>query len=139
MAETGARAVGLLEAWERREYDKVMEMFAPGATVRDMPRGIELTDRAEIRDWVVGWVTACSDAVAGATAAASDDGAAVIQGTYKGTNDGPFGPMPATGRTVSMPFAIAMRFTPAGLVTDYDVYYDMLSLLTQLGHVPATS
>jgi len=28
MAETGARAVGLLEAWERREYDKVMEMFA---------------------------------------------------------------------------------------------------------------
>jgi hypothetical protein len=73
------------------------------------------------------WVEACSDATAGAAVTLAAADGAVVEGVYAGTNDGPLGPLPATGRAVSMPFTIVIRFDGAGLVTDYSVYY---------GHIP---
>ena len=82
-------------------------------------------------------MTACADATVGAHASVSSINGAVIEGTYAGTNTGPLGPLPPTGRAVSMPFAIVFGFDDAGKVTTYDVYYDQYTLLTQLGHLPA--
>lgn len=139
MATTGATAVALFDAWEKREFDKVMALIAPGGMVRDFPQSRVLTDRGDIRAWMESWATACPDSTVGVTVAAAGPDAAVVQGVYVGTNNGPFGPLEPTGRTVSMPFAIAMRFDNNGGITHYDVYYDMLTLLTQLGQVPATA
>jgi steroid delta-isomerase-like uncharacterized protein len=137
MTDCAAAAVALLDEWERRDFDAVMERFAEGATISDYPRGTKITTRAEIRAWVEAWATACSDATAGAKATVSSHNGAVIEGTYAGTNDGPFGPMPATGRPVSLAYAIVMGFDDSGKVTSYDAYYDMHTLLSQLGHIPA--
>jgi steroid delta-isomerase-like uncharacterized protein len=137
MADTAAVALALFDDWEHRDYDAVMAHFADGAVVRDHPRGTTLSDPAEIRAWMQSWVTACPDATAAARAAVSSGTGAVIEGTYTGTNNGPLGPLPSTGRAVSMPFAIVFGFDDSGRVTSYDVYYDQYTLLSQLGHIPA--
>ena len=137
MTDTAATALALFDDWEKRDYDAVMAHFATGAIVRDHPRGTTLGDPADIRTWMESWVTACADATAGAQATVSSANGAVIEGTYAGTNTGPLGPLPATGRAVSMPFAIVFGFDGVGKITTYDVYYDQYTLLSQLGHVPA--
>jgi steroid delta-isomerase-like uncharacterized protein len=137
MTDCAAKALGFFDAWEKRDYDTLMGYLADGAAVRDLPRGIDLSSRAEQRDWMASWVVACPDSTAGATVPAATTNTAVVTGVYAGTNTGPLGPLPATGKSVSMPFAIALRFDSAGLITDYDVYYDQVTLLTQLGHMPA--
>ena len=137
MADCAATAVALLNEWEQRDFDAVMGRFADGAVVRDHPRTTTVSTRSGIREWIEAWATACSDATAGVTATVSSPNGAVVEGTYAGTNDGPFGPMPATGRSVSVPFAIVMEFDTEGMVTSYAAYYDMYTLLSQLGHVPA--
>jgi len=137
MTDCAAQALSLFDAWERRDYDAVMAHLAGDAVVRDMPRAVVLDARSDMRDWFESWVVACADATAGAEVTVSSATAAVVQGVYVGTNTGPLGPFPASGRAVSMPFAIVMRFDGEGSVTDYAVYYDQLTLLSQLGHAPA--
>ena len=137
MSDTAAAALSLFDEWERRDLDAVMAHFAAGAVVRNHPRGTSLNAPADIREWMQSWVTACEDSTAGAKATVSSANGAVIEGVYAGTNTGPLGPLPASGRSVSMPFAIVFGFDDAGMVTTYDVYYDQYTLLAQLGHVPA--
>ena len=137
MTDRSATALALFEEWEKRDFDSVMAHFADGGVVRDHPRDITLTAPADIRAWMESWATACPDSTAGARATVSSSSGAVIEGTYAGTNTGPFGPLPASGRSVSMPFAIVIGFNDDGQMTSYDVYYDQYTLLSQLGHVPA--
>jgi steroid delta-isomerase-like uncharacterized protein len=137
MADREATALALFDEWEKRDYDAVMAHFASGGVVRDHPRDITLTAPGDIRAWMEAWATACPDATAGARATVSSPSGAVVEGTYAGINTGPFGPLPASGRAVSMPFAIIIGFDDDGKMTSYDVYYDQYTLLAQLGHVPA--
>ena len=137
MTDCAAIALALFDEWEQRDYDAVMDHFADGAVVRDHPRHTTLTAPSDIRGWMESWVIACDDSTAGAKATVSSPNGAVIEGTYAGTNTGPIGPLPASGRTVSMPFAVVFGCDTAGKVTTYDVYYDQYTMLSQLGHVSA--
>ncbi len=51
----------------------------------------------------------------------------------RGTNDGPMGPAPATGRRASVPFVDIQTFDAKGRVIRGETYFDMLSFLVQLG------
>lgn len=54
---------------------------------------------------------------------------------FTGTNDGPFGPLPATGRPITMDAVDILHFDPEGKVVSEDWYYDQLGVLAALGHV----
>ena len=56
-----------------------------------------------------------------------------------GTHDGPLGPFPATGRQFRLPLCELWRFDPSGRVVGGDLYYDQVSLLSQLGVLPLPS
>ena len=43
--------------------------------------------------------------------------------------------MPAPPARGGPPFSIVFRFDDAGRITDYSVYYDQMTLMTQLGQV----
>src|SRR5205814_406095 len=139
MTDRAGTALALFDEWEKRDFDAVMAHFADGAVVRDHPRVMTLTAPPDIRGWMESWATGCPDSTAGAKATVSSASGAVIEGTYAGTNTGPFGPLPASGRSVSMPFAIIIAFDDDGKMTSYDVYYDQYTLLSQLGHLPASA
>ena len=55
--------------------------------------------------------------------------------TLRGTQEGPVGPFPATGKPVSVPFLAMLRFE-AGKIAEMWVEWDNLKMLKQLGHFP---
>ena len=63
----------------------------------------------------------------------------VVEGRYTGTNTGPLatpaGEVPATGRSMVLPFADVFRITD-GRIAEHRIYYDGLGLLAQLGLLP---
>ena len=59
--------------------------------------------------------------------------------TVVGTHDGPLGPLPATGNEFTLSLCEMWHFDPSGRVVGGDLYYDQVSLLTQLGLMPQPS
>jgi predicted ester cyclase len=59
----------------------------------------------------------------------------VSRGTTRAINDGPFGDLPATGRSVELPWVIITRLEEGRVAEDWEIY-DELSFLTQLGIKP---
>ena len=59
--------------------------------------------------------------------------------TVVGTHDGPLGPLPATGNEFTLSLCEMWRFDASGRVVGGDLYYNQVSLLTQLGLMPQPS
>jgi ketosteroid isomerase-like protein len=63
----------------------------------------------------------------------------VVEGRFTGTNTGPLdtpaGQVPATGRTLILPFADLFRVAD-GKIAEHRVYFDSLGMLAQLGLMP---
>jgi steroid delta-isomerase-like uncharacterized protein len=60
------------------------------------------------------------------------DAAIIVEGTFKGTHDGTWRGLPATGRNVALPMVIIFRFNGAGMVCER-VFFDLGTALRQLG------
>jgi steroid delta-isomerase-like uncharacterized protein len=135
MADTAAAGRSLYEAWEKRDFDAVGARMADDVSFNDAPRGEVIKGKAAVKDWYASWAGACPDSVAGATVVAASDDTAVFEGVWEGTNTGPFGPFPATGRSVSMPWVNVLRFDSDARIIGGGAYYDQLTALIQLGHM----
>ena len=59
-----------------------------------------------------------------------------VRFTYSGTHTGPFNNIPATGKTIAVGGIFLLRFTDGKIVENW-VQFDMMSLLQQLGAIPA--
>jgi steroid delta-isomerase-like uncharacterized protein len=63
----------------------------------------------------------------------------VVEGRFTGTNTGPLdtpaGQLPATGQPMELVFADVFR-TADGRITEHRIYYDVMSMLGQLGLLP---
>ena len=130
------------QAFNRRDWTALIQNLAADANYTDQARGVTLKDPQELVDYLrANWVAAFSDAAI-TEASYIDAGKQVIaQFTAAGTNDGAFGPMPRTGRRVSTQFCEIMRFNAAGQIISGSLYYDLVTILVQLGHMevpPAT-
>jgi predicted ester cyclase len=90
-----------------------------------------------VKDWYASWATAFPDAVAGATVVCASGDAVAVEGLFEGTNTGDFGPLPATGKSVSLRWANVLRFDGAGRVVAGSAYYDQLTIMIELGHIDA--
>ena len=68
------------------------------------------------------------------------DDVAVEEGTFSGTHEGvlhtPSGDVPPTGRAVSLPYIHVLRFRD-GLHVSFNLIFDRLLMLEQLGLIPA--
>ena len=97
-----------------------------------------MTSRDAFIEYLKGWTTAMSDATPGEPKRYLEvDGFSVSLFTGQGDNDGPFGELPATGRRMSLPFCELLWYDADGKLRAGELYYDVMSLMTQLGHVQA--
>jgi len=55
--------------------------------------------------------------------------------TGRGTNDGDFGEYPATGTKIETPMCEVVYFNDDGKLTAGELYYDLMTMLMQLGHI----
>lgn len=119
-----------------RDFDAMDAHLDTAFTYEDVPRALSLRDAAEFKEWLRGWTTAFSDARIDAAQYLDgpDFSVARFQGT--GRNDGPFGDLPPTGRSMDVPYCEVMHYGSDGRVVSCQIYYDQLTLLSQLGHIP---
>lgn len=130
------------QAFNCRDWTALIQNFAADANYADQARGITLKNPQELVDYLrANWVAAFSDAAIIEVSYIDAGNHVIAQFTAAGTNDGAFGPMPRTGRRVSTQFCEIMRFNATGQIISGSLYYDLVTILVQLGHMevpPAT-
>lgn len=125
------------QAFNRRDWDAVIRDMAPDVEYVDHPRGMTVKGAAQFVDYLrSGWVTAFSDAAVTNVRYTEAPQRSVAQFDGTGTNDGALGPLPATGRAMNMPFCEVMGYDGGGRIVRGELYYDQVSMLVQLGHMP---
>jgi steroid delta-isomerase-like uncharacterized protein len=123
------------ENFNRRDYEAVARPFREDAHYTDHPRNITTKSPVEFVDWLKGWVEAFSDAKVDEVRYidGGDHTVAIFQG--RGTNDGPLGPLPASGRRMDMPYCEVLRYDSEGRITAGEIFYDTATMMVQLGHM----
>ena len=123
------------ENWARRDFESAVSGMVEDFTFEDYPNGTTLMSRDQFKNAISGWAQAFSDAKL-VNAAYHDAGdTSVAQFVMEGTNDGPFGNRPATGRRVSLPACEIIHFDAEGRMRSGESYFDLMSMLVQLGHM----
>lgn len=122
------------EAFNRRDYEAAAGPMREDAVYTDHPRNATVKGPVELVDWLKEWTKAFSDA-------RSTDHHFIDGGDHtvclfhgRGTNDGPLGPLPATGRRMDLPFCEVLRYDAQGKIIAGEIFYDSMSMLVQLGH-----
>ena len=125
------------EAFNRRDFAAMTEHYADSMSWTDHAQGRTFRTPQEFKgDFLPGWVEAASD-IRITDPRYIDAGQTVVcTFTVVGTNDGPLGPFPATGKEFALALCELWRFDSSGRVVGGDLYYDQVSLLTQLGLMP---
>jgi len=120
--------------FNRRDFDGFDGHMRADVVFEDIPRGLTMKHRGEFKDWLGGWASSFSDARV--DSATYHEGADFSLATFtgRGRNDGALGPMPATGREMSVSFWELLHFDGDGQVVEGEINYDQLTLLVQLGH-----
>jgi len=128
------------EAFNRRDFDAMVRDHAESISWIDRARGVTFTTPQEFKDhFLAGWTDASSDCRV-TDARYTDAGDVVLaRFTARGTNDGPLGPFPATGKEWALQICELWNFDADGRVVGGEIYYDQVSLLTQLELLPEPS
>ena len=125
------------EAFIRRDFASVLATLADSFTYRDHGSGMTFHGKAGFNQFMEGWVKGFSNATPHAATYIDGGDVSVAQFHGKGINDGPVGPFPASGKKMDLPFCEIMHFNSAGQAVSGECYYDMLSMMVQLGHMKA--
>ncbi len=126
-------------AWNAHDAEAVAAVFAEDAVIRDVAPTEPVRGREAIRERVAGMIAAFPDLelrqldlVVGADANAD-------RWVFSGTHRGEFLGLAATGRRIEVEGATFSRFDAAGLVVEDVNFWDVPSLLAQLGGSEAGS
>ena len=125
------------QAFNQRDFESMTKHYADSIAWTDHSQGRTFRTPQEFRDdFLAGWVTASSDIRVTGPRYLDAGPAVVCTFRVEGTQDGPLGPFPATGKQFALALCELWYFDPDGRVVGGDLYYDQVSLLTQLGLLP---
>ncbi len=123
-------------AFNSRDFDAVVNAMAENVIYQDRARDATYRGRAGFKEFMQSWVASFSDAQVTEPTYTDAGDTVIAQFVGRGVNDGPLGPLTATGRPVKFNFCEILHFNDTGQVISGDAYYDQLSILAQLGHAP---
>ncbi len=128
------------EAFNQRDFVAVTKQYADSITRTDHSQGRTFRTPEEFKEeFLAGWVGASTD-ISIRDPRYIDAGQTVVcTFTVVGTHDGSLGPFPATGKGFALALCEMWHFDSSGRVVGGDLYYDQVSLLTQLGLMPQPS
>lgn len=133
-AERVAAVLTSFDALDAHEPDGAVGPLAEDCAWTEHATGTVHRGREAIKAWFEGFWAAFPDLATSELASYDAGDAVVVTFTLTGTNDGPLGPLPATGRPVTLRVCDVFRFGDGGAVVAGETFYDQLSLLAQLGH-----
>jgi steroid delta-isomerase-like uncharacterized protein len=127
------------EAFNSHDIDAFAGTLAEDAAFR-APGGMAGKGKADCVQFFGGWLDAFPDAHVEIHDLHIAGGVGVEEGEFTGTHDGvlrsPAGEVPATGRPVTVDYIQVLRFRDGKFVS-FNLMYDQLLLLEQLGLTPA--
>ncbi len=122
-------------AFNGRDFDGAVSKMAEGFTYRDRARNVTFTGRNGFKEFLQGWADAFSNATVTDPTYLDAGDTVIAQFQGRGVNDGALGPLPETGREIDVSFCEFMRFDDNGQIVSGGIYYDQLTMMTQLGHI----
>jgi predicted ester cyclase len=127
--------MGEHEAFNRRDFS--VAGASDDIVMVDTARNLTLKGKGQAKEWLSEWVKTFSNGRITEPQYIDAGDTVVSQFVGTGTQDGPLGPFPPTGKDVRIAFCEIARFNAEGKIVSITNYYDQLSLLAQLGHLPA--
>lgn len=127
------------ESWNRRDFDGVIRDMADNVSYNDTPRNLTVTGKQDFKGWCQLWAKAFPDGRI--TNAKYIDAGDVVVAEFivEGTNTGPFNTMAPTNRRMTCHFCEVTHFDKQGRPASGNIYYDLYTMLTQLGHAEPLS
>jgi steroid delta-isomerase-like uncharacterized protein len=127
------------ETFNAHDIDGFADMLADDAAF-EAPGGVHGEGKAACVAFFASWFDAFPDAHVVVHRLHIIDDVAVEEGTFTGTHNGvlrgPMGEVPPTGRPVSLAYIHVLRFRD-GKHVSFNLMFDRLSMLEQLGLIPA--
>ncbi|MCB9905924.1 MAG: ester cyclase [Planctomycetes bacterium] len=125
-----------VHATNARDFDRLGELVHADL-VRHCQATPELviSDREAFLDFQRQDLATFPDAVIEIQTIVAEHDLVAVWGSYRGTQEGPMGPFPASGRSMTLEFGTVFRIE-GNRIAEIWVTWDNLAALTQLGHFP---
>ena len=134
-----SKARGFIDAFNADDWARYDELMAKNGVYNEIGTGRQLRGAGEIVTALKGWKQAMPDVTGTVTSAVASGNRATLEVTWKGTQTGPFvgerGTIPPSGKSQTTPSAFLFDFD-GGKIAEGRIYFDMLSLLQQIGAIP---
>src|SRR5579864_8491088 len=121
-----------------RDWSRAPEILSPDVATTSPGLGT-ITCIDPFIQFAKGFVTALPDSRLVAETITESGNRVVCEGRYTGTHTGPLmtpqGEVPATGRTLNLPYADVFE-VEAGRIVRHRTYYDQMDFAQQLGLLP---
>ena len=136
MASKNVQTVlSIYECFNKRDLEGAVAAVSDDLKFESHGLGETYKSRSELRDSFQAWVGGFSNGKITEPKVIDAGDTVIAQFVGEGTNDGPMGPFQkATGRSVSVPFVDIWQFDAQGRIIGGETYFDMLTMLIQLGH-----
>ena len=137
MADSVAAVRAAIDAWNGHDRDMYLSSYRPDVKLHGFPEGVD--DAATLGDFFAGFWEAVPDARLALDDAfgAGDQVAARL--TISGTHEGELMGVPASQRSMSVEVITILRFDGDGLIAERWNVADFLSMLQQIGAIPAAA
>ena len=126
----------IIDLFNEGDFEGMREYLADNVARIDAPTGATASGADDVLEMIRMWPKSFSDARVSDAEYLEGTSFSVALFNGEGTNDGEFGPFPATGKTISVPFCEVAEFNVDGKLTRTRLYYDVATMLQQLGHMP---
>ena len=134
--ENAKMARGIYEMFNNRDFDGMAALAAENMEVVNIPVGATLSGPAGFRQHAQGWGGAFPDSRVEVTNVIASDEGVVVEFRGRGTHTGPLaspaGEIPATGKSVDIPFCDVYQ-VKGGKLSSLHAYFDSATMLRQLG------
>jgi steroid delta-isomerase-like uncharacterized protein len=137
MASNLAVLSAVVDAWNAHDRDRYVAGYLPDVKLHGFPEGVD--DAATLGDFFAGFWEAVPDAriTLGDAFEAGDQAAARL--TITGTHEGELMGVAASHRPISVEVITILRFSGDGRIAERWNVADFLSMLQQIGAIPAAA
>jgi steroid delta-isomerase-like uncharacterized protein len=127
------------EAMNSRHLDALDEIVAADFVRHcQATPGVDVRSREEFKEFLRQDAAAFPDSIQVARHVVAEGDLVAVWATYEGTQQGPMGPFPTSGRRMQLDFAAFLRIED-GRIAEMWGTWDNVAGLVQLGHFPPAS
>lgn len=133
--EETARA--MIDAINARDLEALDDLIAPDVVRHSQSTpGVTVRSLDDMKAFLRGDFATVPDSRIECPMMIAEDDLVATWCSYEGTQQGPMGPFPPTGKPLNLDFASVLRLED-GKIAEMWVVWDNLTALTQTGHLPA--